>query len=491
MQRLRWARRTNILKWTAGFLSFGLLVSTLYGQQTASLDDASRKLSRDVFQQLIEINTTDSVGSTTVAAEAMRKRLLDAGFAAEDVVVLGPNSRKGNMVARFRGKAGSAKKPVLIIGHIDVVEAKREDWTTDPFVFTEKDGYFYGRGTQDMKESDAAVVTSFIRLKKEGFVPDRDIILALTADEEGGKSNGVDWLLKNHRDLVDAGFVLNADAGGLSTEKGKPVNLGVEATEKLYADFRLTVTNPGGHSSLPKKDNAIYHLADALGRLEKYSFPFELNAVTRGYFEAMSKIETGEVGADMRGVLKTPADKGAVERLSESALYNSTMRTTCVATMVQAGHAHNALPQRAEANVNCRILPGHTPAEIRAELIRVIADPKVEVKLVNDAGALSDRDENDVSVTPPPLNEEVFAALHKVTGQMWPGLPIVPEMETGASDSKITMSAGIPSYGFSGMGIDGDDVRAHGKDERIGVESFYTGVDFDYRYLKALTGGGN
>jgi acetylornithine deacetylase/succinyl-diaminopimelate desuccinylase-like protein len=489
MQRAGWMRRANTLKRTAIFLSAGLFAVGLWAQQTPHLDAASRELARGVFQQLIEINTTDSVGSTTVAAEAMRKRLLDAGFPAEDVVVMGPNARKGNMVARYRGKPGSGKKPVLIIGHIDVVEAKREDWTTDPFVFTEKDGYFYGRGTQDMKESDAAVVTSFIRLKKEGFVPDRDIILALTADEEGGKSNGVDWLLKNHRDLVEAGFVLNADAGGLNTEKGKPVNLGVEATEKLYADFRLTVTNPGGHSSLPKKDNAIYHLADALGRLEAYQFPFELNAVTRGYLEAMSKLETGEVAADMQGVLKTPADQGAVTRLSESALYNSTMRTTCVATMVQAGHAHNALPQRAEANVNCRILPGHTPAEVRAELIRVIADPKVEVKLVNDAGALSDREENDVSVTPPPLNEEVFAALHKVTGQMWPGLPIVPEMETGASDSKITMSAGIPSYGFSGMGIDNDDVRAHGKDERIGVEAFYTGVDFDYRYLKALTGG--
>jgi len=476
------------LKTLAAFFCAGLLTATLHAQQTPALDANSRRLAHEIFKQLIEINTTDSVGSTTVAAEAMRKRLLDAGFPAADVVVLGPNERKGNVVARYRGRAGSTKKPVLIIGHIDVVEAKREDWTTDPFVFTEKDGYFYGRGTQDMKESDAASVTTFIRLKREGFVPDRDIILALTADEEGGQSNGVDWLLKNHRELVDAGFVLNADAGGLNTEKGKPVNIGVEATEKLYADYQLTVTNPGGHSSLPKKDNAIYHLADALGRLEMYQFPFELNAVTRGYFEEMAKIEKGQVAADMQGVLKTPPDADAIARLSEHALYNSTMRTTCVATMVQAGHARNALPQRAEANVNCRILPGHTPAEVRTELTKVFADPKVEVKLVNNAGALSDRDENEVSVTPPPLNEEVFGALRSVVGQMWPGLPIVPEMETGASDSKITMAAGMPSYGFSGMGIDSDDVRAHGRDERIGVESFYTGVDFDYRYLKALTG---
>ena len=476
------------MKIVAAFVSAGICAAIAYAQQAPVLDAASRQLSRDVFKELIEINTTDSVGSTTLAAEAMRKRLLDAGFPAEDVVVLGPNDRKGNMVARYRGRSGSTKKPLLIIGHLDVVEAKREDWTTDPFVFTEKDGYFYGRGTQDMKESDAASVTTFVRLKREGFVPDRDIILALTADEEGGKSNGVDWLLKNHRELVDAGIVLNADAGGLNTDKGKPVNLGVEATEKLYADYQLTVTNPGGHSSLPKKDNAIYHLADALARLQAYDFPVDLNVVTRGYFEVMAKIEKGQLAADMQAVLKTPPDPAAVARLSESALYNSTMRTTCVATMVEAGHARNALPQRAVANVNCRILPGHTPGEVRAELTKVFADPKVEVQLVSNAGVLSDQDENEMSVPPPPLNEEVFGALRSVVGQMWPGLPIVPEMETGASDSKITMAAGMPSYGFSGMGVDGDDVRAHGRDERISVESFYTGVEFDYLYLKALTG---
>jgi len=266
-------------------------------------DAATRELARDVFKHLIEINTTDSVGNVTTAAEAMRKRLLDAGFDGKDVVVLGPNDRKGNMVARYRGKAGYTKKPVLIIGHIDVVEAKREDWTTDPFVFTERDGYFYGRGTQDMKDSAAALVVSFIRMKREGYVPDRDIILALTADEEGGSSNGVSWLLKNHRDLIDAGFALNPDAGGLNTAKGKPVSLGVEATEKLYADFRLTVTNPGGHSSLPTKDNAIYRLAAALEKLQAYKFPVELNSVTRGYFQAMAKLETGQKAVDLRAVL--------------------------------------------------------------------------------------------------------------------------------------------------------------------------------------------
>ena len=452
----------------------------------AQLTPADRQLARDVFKELIEINTTDSVGSTTLAAEAMRKRLLAAGFSSEDLQVLGPNSRKGNLVARYHGEPGSSLKPVLIIAHIDVVEARREDWSTDPFQFTEKEGFFYGRGTQDMKNSDAAAVVSFIRLKREGFVPDRDIILALTADEEGGSSNGVDWLLKNHRNLVDAGFALNPDSGGLTTVKGKPVDLDVEATEKLYADFHLTATNAGGHSSLPTPDNAIYHVASALQKLQQYRFPVELNTVTRGYFEAMSKIEHGTVAADMRAVLQTPLNSAVVERLSQSPRYNSTLRTTCVATMMQAGHAPNALPQRAQANVNCRILPGHTPAEVRRQLEAVIGDPAVEVKLVADVA--SDSNENEVSITPPPLNKEIFDALHAVVERTWPGLPIVPEMETGASDSKITMAAGIPSYGFSAMGVDAGDVRAHGRDERIGVESYYTGVQFYYNFLKQLTG---
>jgi acetylornithine deacetylase/succinyl-diaminopimelate desuccinylase-like protein len=266
----------------------GIGVLVLFSHLSAAQPDAAtRSLARDVFQQLIEINTTDSVGSTTVAAQAMAKRLLDAGFPAADVKVLGPNDRKGNMVVRLHGTG--AAKPILIIGHLDVVEARREDWTTDPFQFVEKDGYFYGRGTQDMKVNDAILVVTLIRFQREGYRPNRDIILALTADEEGGSFNGVDWLLKNHRDLIDAGFVLNADAGGILTEKGKPIDVEVEATEKLYADFQLTAKNPGGHSSLPIPDNAIYHIADALGRLERSPFPFELNPVTRAYFEQLSK----------------------------------------------------------------------------------------------------------------------------------------------------------------------------------------------------------
>jgi len=460
--------------------------STCSAQQT-TLPAPDRILAHDVFQQLIETNTSHSVGSTTAAAEAMRKRLLDAGFTPADVVVIGPDARHGNLVAHYRAAPGSTKKPMLIIAHLDVVEAKREDWTTDPFQFIEKDGFFYGRGTQDMKDSDAASVVNFIRLKREGFVPDRDIILALTAGEEGGEANGVDWLLKTHRDLIDAGFAINPDSGGLTTHDAKPVELGVEATEKLYADFQLTALNPGGHSSIPTKDNALYHVADALGKIENYTFPFELNEVTRAYFVAMSKAIKGQQAADMKAIAAASPDPAAEARLSAVPLYNSTMRTTCVATMMSAGHAPNALPQSAQANVNCRILPGHTPGEVRKKLTALIADPKVEVKLVTDVA--SDSGENDKSITPPPLNKEVFDALHNVVDQMFPGVPIIPEMETGASDSKLTMAAGIPSYGFSGMGIDDNDERAHGKDERIRVESYYAGVQFDYLFLKRLTGG--
>jgi acetylornithine deacetylase/succinyl-diaminopimelate desuccinylase-like protein len=317
------------------------------------------------------------------------------------------------------------------------------------------------------------------------------MILALTADEEGGADNGVSWLLEHHRDLINAEFALNPDAGGLNTEKGKPLSLGVEATEKLYADFRLTVTDPGGHSSLPKKENAIYRLAHALTKLEAYRFPAEINTVTRGYFEATAKTVSGQTANDMRAVLRTPLNPAVAARLSRQPLYNAMLRTTCVATMLNAGHAPNALPQRTEANINCRIFPGHSPAEISEKLTAVIADASVQVQLLDSAQQPSNAGLHDLSATPPPLNTEVFGALRSVVGQMWPNLPIIPEMETGASDSKYTMAAGIPSYGFCGMGIDEDDSRAHGRDERLGVESYYKGTEFQYRYLKTLTGGGN
>jgi len=451
----------------------------------AQVDPATRQLSHDIFKELIEINTTDSVGNVTTAAEAMAKRFRDAGFPAEDIQILGPNDRKKNMVVRLHGTG--KHKPVLLIGHLDVVEAHREDWTTDPFQFIEKDGFYYGRGTQDMKDGDAILVTTLIRMKKEGYHPDRDIILALTADEEGGASNGVDWLLKNHRDLVEAEFVLNPDGGGIITANGKLVMMEVDATEKLYADFQLGVTNPGGHSSIPTPDNAIYHLADGLVRLEHYEFPVDLNNVTRAYYERMSQIETGQRAADMKALLKTPPDAAAVERLSKDAIDHSTMRTTCVATRLEAGHANNALPQMARANVNCRIAPGHSSEDIRLKLLEILADPKITVRYVGAIGGVADHGLNLQSYAPPPLRPDVFQPLERIVKEMWPGTPVIPSMATGASDGVYTNASGMPTYGITGTAIDRHDVRAHGQDERLGVESFYAGVDFYYRFLKAVT----
>ncbi len=468
---------------TLSLATLGLTLSS--SALLAQVDPATRQLSHDIFKQLIEINTTDSVGSVTLAAEAMAQRLRDAGFPAADVVVLGPNPRKGNMVARLHGTG--AHRPILLIGHLDVVEARRSDWTTDPFQFIEKDGYYYGRGTQDMKSDDAIWVTEFIRLKREGYVPDRDLILALTADEEGGQSNGVDWLIKNHRELIDAEFVLNSDGGGVDTENGKPVIVSMDASEKLYADFQLTVTNRGGHSSLPVPDNAIYHLADALVRLEHFQFPLELNDITRAYFERMATLETGQQSADMRAILRDPPDPAAAQRLSEDPIQNSTLRTTCVATRLDAGHANNALPQSARAIVNCRILPGHTREEIRQNLNRIFADPQVAVSYVDNSGRVLDSAPNAQALPPVKLRPDVMRALEKVAAEIWPGTPVIPTMATGASDGVYTNAAGMPTYGISGVAIDTNDVRAHGRDERLRVESFYQGVDFYYRYLKALT----
>jgi acetylornithine deacetylase/succinyl-diaminopimelate desuccinylase-like protein len=472
------------LRLPASLVVFSLLSSLA----AAPPDDATRRLAREIFQQLIEINTTDSVGSTTAAAEAMAKRLLDAGFPPGDVQVLGPRDRKGNLVARYRGTGTTGRKPILIIAHLDVVEARREDWTTDPFQFVEKDGYFYGRGTQDMKDSDAIIVTDLIRLKHEGYRPDRDIIVALTADEEGGSANGVDWLLRNHRDLVDAEFALNPDSGGVTTLKGKPLNVDVEANEKLYADFQLEATSPGGHSSQPVPDNAIYHITDALARLEQAPFPFELNPVTQAYFEKRAPLESGQTAADMRAMLKNPPDQQAIARLSKEARLNSLMRTTCVATRLKAGHANNALPQDAQAIVNCRILPGHTIEEVRQDLIRIFADPAIVVKYVDNSYRVFDRGPDTKAFSPLLPPPAVMKPLEQVADSIWPGAPVIPEMETGASDSVYTIAAGIPSYGVSGVAIDEDDDRAHGKDERVLVSSFYDGVEFYYRYLKALTG---
>jgi len=444
---------------------------------------AANSTAHEIFKQLIEINTTDSVGNVTTAAEAMAARLRDAGFADKDVIIAGPTARKKNLVARIHGTG--KRKPILFIGHLDVVEARREDWTTDPFQFIEKDGYFYGRGTEDMKDGDAILVTNFIRLKKENFVPDRDLILALTADEEGGSYNGVDWLLKEHREWIDAEYCINLDAGEFERQGGHRLLTAIQASEKVYADFQLESLNAGGHSSVPSSDNAIYHLAAALIRLQRFSFPTEINEITRNYLDKTAQLTAGPVAADLRAAAKEPPSSAAVARLSAIPYYNALLRTTCVATMLTGGHATNALPQMARANVNCRIFPGEDPDTIRKTIERVVGDPQVvvtEVPLHAADGSVVKR----VTVPPSPLLPEVTHAMDQTVHAMWGNIAVIPAMSTGATDGRITRTAGIPTFGISCMFFEMNDSRAHGKDERVGIQDFYDGVEFNYTLIQQL-----
>lgn len=443
--------------------------------QTGSTDLSSnnRRLAREIFQQLIEINTTDSVGDCTAAAKAMAERLKAAGFTEDDVKVLGPHPRKGNLVARLRGTG--LRKPILLLAHLDVVEAKREDWSFDPFKFLEKDGYYYGRGTSDDKAMAAIFIANLISFKHAGFKPDRDIIVALTADEEGGDYNGVEWLLKNHPQLIKAEFGINEGGGGAARGAKKLFNA-VQASEKIYQSFRFEVKNKGGHSSRPVKDNVIYQLAAALQRLAGFDFPVNLNEVTRTYFERVSKLESGETAAAMKGVIRNSPDAKSVAYLGNIPAYNATMRTTCVATMLEAGHAENALPQMARATVNCRILPTETAEATRVTLIKVINDSRITITPIREP-----------KPSPPsPLAAGVMKPIETITAQMWPGVPVVPVMSTGATDSLYLRNASIPVYGTSGIFGDIDDSRAHGKDERIGVKEFYDGHEYLYRLVKTF-----
>jgi acetylornithine deacetylase/succinyl-diaminopimelate desuccinylase-like protein len=430
---------------------------------------------RDIYKELVEINTTDSAGDSVRAAEAMAARLKASGLPAADVQVISSAPRKGNLVARLRGTG--AAKPMLLIAHLDVVEAKREDWSVDPFTLTEKDGYFYGRGTQDQKGGAAMLVTALLRLKAERFVPDRDLILALTAGEEGGMSyNGVDWLLKNKRALIDAEYVINVDAGGGEMENGKRTLFDVQAAEKVYHSIALTARNPGGHSSLPRKDNAIYALAGALDRLSAFEFPAKPNDVVKAYFSKAAAAAPPAIATDMRKVAAGSADASAIARLSKTPLYNALLRTTCVATQLEGGHAPNALPQSARAVVNCRMLPGTDPREVERTIARVVDDTAVHVAPIDTA----------VPSPASPLRADVFSAVEKSVKAVWGSVPIVPIMETGATDGLYLRNAGIPVYGFSGLFIPVDDVRAHGKDERILISAFDDALDFMYDLLKVV-----
>ena len=431
---------------------------------------------RAIFKELIEINTTDTAaGNVTTAAEAAAARLKAAGWADADIQVIGPDPRKHNLIARFHGTG--AKRPLLLLAHLDVVEAKREDWSVDPFTFLEQDGWFYGRGTRDDKGMASQFLANLIRLKEEGFAPGRDLVLMLTADEEGGQFNGVDWLVKNHRDLIDAELAINEGGGGTS-RKGKYLSNEVQASEKVYQDFKLEVVNAGGHSSMPVKDNAIYHLSQGLARLAAFEFPVQLNEVTRQYFERSAAVEADpKVAQDMRAVARATPDPVAAARLSAQVAYwNSMMRTTCVATRLAGGHANNALPQLATANVNCRILPGVSAESVKDALVHVVADPKITVSFVGDA----------TPSKPSPLRPDVMAAVETLTKEMFPGVVVVPVMSTGATDGLFLRNADIPTYGIDGTFSDIDDVREHGKDERVGVKQYFDGLEFQYRLIKAL-----
>ena len=433
------------------------------------------QLFRQIYQELVEINTTESAGDTVRAAEAMAVRLRAGGLPAADIRVLSSGPRKGNLVARLRGTG--ALRPLLLIAHIDVVEAKPEDWDFDPLRLQEVDGYFRGRGTIDDKAMASIFVANLIRYVAEGFRPDRDIILALTTDEELSDSphDGAHWLLEHHRDLIDAEFGINEGGGG-ALKDGRPARMSVQLAEKVYQSFRLEVKDPGGHSSLPRRDNPIYRLAQGLGRLAKYDFPVRLNAVTRAYFEKAAATEDRDVAAAIGSLLAGSSDPQALAPLSERAPYNAQIRTTCVATLLEAGHAENALPQTARATVNCRIMPDEPVADVERTLLRVIDDPKIAVIPIGQA----------VLSPPSPLNPELMTAVERLTAQMWPGVPVIPTMSAGYTDSRWLRNAGIPAYGVSGLFSDPGRNGVHGLNEQIGVKELYAGKEFLYRLVKTL-----
>ena len=443
----------------------------------AQTSDPTLPAFRALYKELVEINTTLSVGSCTEAAEAMSARLKAAGFPESDVRVLVPEGRPkdGNLVAVLKGKDAKAQ-PLLLLAHIDVVEANRADWERDPFTLVEENGYFYARGASDDKAMAAVITDSLIRYKQAGYKPRRDIKLALTCGEETPNTfNGVSWLIANHPDTLKAYMALNEGAGGRLDAKGKPVSLGIQAGEKVYQDYSLEVTNPGGHSSRPVKDNAIVHLSQALAKIGAYDFPTRINEATRENFRGNGPLVGGEEGAAMSKLAASPADATSIDIVSKDPSRNSMMRTTCVPTQVAAGHATNALPQRAVGNVNCRILPDESQQAVLDQLIKIVGDPAVKISF---------KDTPEDRGPPPALTPAVLGPAKKVAAKLWPGVPLIPAMATGATDGRFTNAAGTPTYGLTGMFGDPDGGGTHGLNERIRVKSLYDGRAFLHEVTK-------
>ncbi len=458
----------------AAVLLCSLIARPLIAQSSRTLSPWETQ-ARALLKELVEINTTHSVGSTVAAAEAMATHMRAAGFPAEDVVVVENAPKKGNLVVRYRGR-NTGRKPILLMSHIDVVEADPKDWTLPPFEFIERDGSFYGRGVADDKDEGAIHLTILLRMKAERFVPDRDIIVALTADEEGGPNNGIAWLLENRPELLQAEYALNEGGGG-RVEDDRNISNDVQASEKKVSNFTIETTNPGGHSSVPRPDNAIYALAAALSKVGSYNFPVRLNEVTREYFSRQAEIVGGETGSAMRAIVVNQSDAKAAATLAHDPAYNSRLRTTCVATMLEGGHAMNALPQRATATVNCRILPDGTTADVQKQLIAAVGDTSVHITVAREAR----------NSPPSPLTPDLLRTIEETTTEVWPGVPVVPTMSTGATDGSYLRRAGIPVYGVSGLFY--ANPNAHGMNENVSSEAFYKGLDFMYRLVKKLSTG--
>ncbi len=432
---------------------------------------------REIYQELVETNTALSAGNCTEAAQKMAARLRKAGYPESDLHIFATadHPKEGGLVAILPGTDPKAR-PLLLLAHIDVVEARREDWERDPFKLIEEGGYFYGRGSLDDKSMSATWVDTLIRLRAERTKPRRTVKMALTCGEEtNGAFNGAEYLVKERRDLIDAAFAINEGAWGMLDDSGKRIMFGVQAGEKTSQNFRLEVQNIGGHSSRPVKNNAIYHLAAALTRIEHHDFPIQLSDTTRVYFSRMASIVGGETGAAMTKLVADPSDAAAAAKVTEDPTWNGMLRTTCVATTLDAGHATNALPQRARANVNCRIYPGDSGESVRQVLEKVVADPEVKVTTLEIRGP---------STVMPPITREIMAPIEKVSSRIYPRVPVIPILQPGATDGQFLTAAGIPTYGVNGLFMDRDLGNIHGLNERVRVQSLYDGRDFLYELVK-------